>query len=51
VTFPFICSNIPAAPAFGTYISQLIWYSITCGFDDRRLPLSRKILNQEFVLA
>jgi hypothetical protein len=24
---PFICSNIPAAPAYGEYISQLIRYS------------------------
>jgi hypothetical protein len=22
VNFPFICSNIPAAPAYGVYISQ-----------------------------
>ena len=26
VNFPFICSNIPAAPAYGVYISQLIRY-------------------------
>ena len=24
VNFPFICSNIPAAPAYGVYISQMI---------------------------
>jgi hypothetical protein len=24
VNFPFICSNIQAAPAYGVYISQLI---------------------------
>ena len=24
VNFPFICSNIPASPAYGLYISQLI---------------------------
>ena len=24
VNFPFICSNIPAAPAYGVYISQLL---------------------------
>jgi hypothetical protein len=30
VNFPFICSNIPAAPAYGVYISQLIRYSRTC---------------------
>jgi hypothetical protein len=27
VNFPFICSNIPAAPAYGVYISELIRYS------------------------
>ena len=31
VTFPFICSNIPAAPAYGVYVSQLIRYSRACG--------------------
>ena len=32
VNFPFICSNIPAAPAYGVYLSQLIRYSRVCGF-------------------
>ena len=31
VNFPLICSNIPAAPAYGVYISQLIPYSRACG--------------------
>jgi hypothetical protein len=31
VNFPFICSNIPAAPAYGIYISQMIRYSRACG--------------------
>jgi hypothetical protein len=31
VNLPFICSNIPAVPAYGIYISQLIRYSIACG--------------------
>jgi hypothetical protein len=31
VNFPFICSNIPTASAYGIYISQLIRYSRTCG--------------------
>jgi hypothetical protein len=31
VKFPFICSNIPAAPAYRVYISQLIRYSRACG--------------------
>ena len=32
VNFPFSCSNIPAAPAYGVYISQLIRYSRACEF-------------------
>jgi hypothetical protein len=54
VNFPLICSNIPAAPAYGVYISQLIRYSRACGsyqdFLDRGLLLTRKLLNQGFLL-
>jgi hypothetical protein len=51
VNFPSICSNIPAAPAYGVYISQMIRYSRACGsyqdlFD--RLLLTKKLLNQGF---
>ena len=46
VNFPFICSNISAAPTYGVYISQLMWYSRACGsypdFLDRGLLLTRK---------
>jgi hypothetical protein len=55
VNFPFICSNIPAAPAYGVYISQLIRYSRTCGsyqdFLDRGLLLTRKLLGSTGILA
>jgi hypothetical protein len=55
VNFPFICSNIPATPAYGVYISQLIWHSRACGsfhnVIDRGLLLTRKPLNQEFLLV
>ena len=55
VNFPFICSNIPAAPAYGVYISQLIRYSRACGsyqdFLDIGLLLTRKLLNQGFLLV
>ena len=54
VNFPFICSNIPAAPAYGVYISQLIRYSRACGsyqdFLDRWLLLTRKLVNQRFLV-
>ena len=50
VNFPFICSNIPAAPAYGVYISQMIRYSYQ-DFLDRGLQLTRKLLNQGFLLV
>ena len=50
--FPFISSNIPAASAYGIYISQLIIYCRACGcyhdFPDRGLLLTRKLLNQRY---
>ena len=55
VNFPFICINIPAAPAYGVYISQLIRYSRACGsyqdFLDRGLLLTKKLLNQGFLIV
>ena len=55
VNFPFICSNISAAPAYGLYISPLIRYFKACGsyqdFLNRGLLLTRKLLNQEFLLV
>ena len=55
VNLPFICSNIAAAPAYGVCISQLIRYSRACGsyqdFLDRRLLLTRKLLDQGFLLV
>ena len=45
MNFPFICSNIPAAPAYGVSISQMIRYSRACGsyqdFLDRGLLLTK----------
>jgi hypothetical protein len=55
VNFPFICSNIPAAPVYGVDIAQLIRYPRACGFYqkfiDRWLLLTRKLLNQGFLLV
>ena len=54
VNFSFICSNIPAACGYGVYLSQLIRYSRACSsyheFLDRVLLLTRKLLNQRFLL-
>ena len=55
VNFPFICSNIPAAPSYEIYISQRKRYSRACGsyqdFLDRGLLLTKKLLNQGFLLV
>ena len=57
VNFPFVCSNIPATPAYGVhvYIAQLIRYSRACGpyqdFLDGGLLLTRTLLNQGFLLV
>ena len=55
VNFPFLSSNIPEAPAYGIYISQLIRYSRACisyhDFLERGLLLTRKILNQVFQMV
>jgi hypothetical protein len=44
VNFSLVCSNIPAAPAYGVYIYQMIRYSRACGsyqdFLDRGLLLT-----------
>ena len=55
MNIPFICSNIPAAPAYGVYITKLIRYSRACGsykdFLDRGLLLTWKLLNKGFLLV
>ena len=55
VNFPFVCGNIPAAHAYGEYISQMIRYSRPCGsyqdFLDKGLLLTMKLLNQGFPLV
>ena len=48
---PFICSNIPVAPTYGVYSSQLIRYSRVCGILDTGLLLTRKRLNNGFLVA
>ena len=52
VNFPFLSSNIPSAPAYGVYVSQLIRYSRTCSnyqdFMGRRKVLTTKFLSQGY---
>ena len=51
--FQFLSSRIPASPAYGVFISQLIQYSRTCSlyecFIPRATRLSNKLLEQEYV--
>jgi hypothetical protein len=55
VIFPCTCSNIPPAPAYVVYISQLIRYSRACGyhhgFHQSGLQLPRKQLNQMLLVV
>ena len=52
VNFPFLSSNIPSAPAYGVYVSQLIRYAGACSnyqdFMERGKVLTTKLLSQGY---
>ena len=52
VNFPDLSGNIPTAPAYGTYISQLIRYSRAChnydSFSSRHSMLAQRLFDQGF---
>ena len=52
INFPFLSSNIPSAPSYGVYISQLIRYSRACShytdFIYRSVLLTQKLLQQSY---
>ena len=52
VNFPFLSSNIPSAPEYGVYVSQLICYARACpnyqDFMERGKVLTTKLLSQEY---
>ena len=52
VNFPFLSSNIPSAPAYGVYVSQLIRYARACSNDqdfmERGKVLTTKLLSQGY---
>ena len=52
INFPNMCSNIPASPAYGVYISQLIRYArASSNYSDflkRHLHLRNRILDQGY---
>ena len=49
---PFLSSNIPSAPAYGVYVSQLIRYARACSnyqdFMERGKELTTKLLSQGY---
>jgi hypothetical protein len=54
VNFPYLCSNIPASPAYGVYISQLMRYARASSTYDQFLVqgslLINKLMSQGFQL-
>jgi hypothetical protein len=52
INFPNMCSNIPASPAYGAYISQLIRYArASSNYSDflkRHLHLRNRLLDQGY---
>ena len=52
VNFPSLSSNIPSAPAYGVYVSQLIRYARTCSnyqdFMEHGKVLTAKLLSQVY---
>ena len=52
VNFPFMSSNIPSAPAYGVYASQLIRYARCCSsysdFLIRHRALVKRLLSQDY---
>ena len=52
INFPNMCSNIPASPAYGVYISQLIRYArASSNYSDflkRHLHLRNRLLDQVY---
>ena len=52
INFPNMCSNIPASPAYGVYISQLIRYARASNnysdFLKRHLHLRNRLLDQGY---
>ena len=52
VNFPFMSSNIPSAPAYGVYASQLIRYARCCSnysdFLIRHMALVKRLLSQGY---
>lgn len=52
VNFPFLDGDVPLAPSYGVYISQLVRYARVCSsvlnFNERNIFITKKLLNQGF---
>ena len=52
VNFPFLDGDVPLAPSYGVYISQLVRYARVCcdvfDFNERNLCITGKLLNQGY---
>ena len=52
VNFPFLDGDVPLAPSYGVYISQLVRYARVCcdvfDFNERNLYITGKLLNQGY---
>ena len=52
VNYPFLDGDVPLAPSYGVYISQLVRFARVCNcvldFNERNLFITQKMLNQGF---
>ena len=52
VNFPFLDGDVPLAPSYGVYISQLVRFARVCNdvsdFNERNLYITEKLLHQGF---
>lgn len=50
VNFPFLDGDVPLAPSYGVYISQLVRFARICNkvsdFNDRNQCITKKLLHQ-----
>jgi hypothetical protein len=46
INFPNMCNNIPASPAYGVYISQLIWFPETSSSSEKQEDISMEEILQ-----
>jgi hypothetical protein len=55
LNFPYLCSNVPASPAYDVYISQFFRYARACLTFDQSLVrgslLTNKLISQGFQLS